>query len=117
MGKKYKIIPKEDISEIIESETADEAIIQFATTMDTDMNQYFKAVPAESGPGKLIRISPDLEEDILKTFEDELNYHINESGCPCEYETEIEVQLAILSLLGYKEEAREYRAQYANAVA
>lgn len=41
--KKYYVLPKYTIAEEIESETAEEAVIDFATRIDTDMNQYFKA--------------------------------------------------------------------------
>lgn len=44
---RYVIIPKEFMSNVIEAENANEAVIQFATAMDTDMNQYFRAVPVD----------------------------------------------------------------------
>ena len=43
---RYYIVPKEGIVAESVTESPEEAIINFATIMDTDMNTYFKAVPA-----------------------------------------------------------------------
>lgn len=41
---KYKIVTKHNYeSEQIEAESPEDAIIQFATSMDMDMNLYFEA--------------------------------------------------------------------------
>ena len=58
---KFKIIGKTFENPIIEAENAKEAVIQFATNIDTNMNLYFEAIPAkECEP--LVRIS-DIEWD------------------------------------------------------
>ena len=44
---KYYIIPKEEIVATIDSANAGDAIIEFATKMDSDMNIYFRAVTEE----------------------------------------------------------------------
>lgn len=41
--KKFYIIPKNQIVEEIESPSADDAVVAFAATMDSDMNQHFMA--------------------------------------------------------------------------
>ena len=43
---KYNIIPIQFVAENREAASADEAIVNFATQMDSDMNSYFKAVPS-----------------------------------------------------------------------
>lgn len=45
--KKYYIIPKEEIAFIVHSDNADDAMSCFAFAMDSDMNQYFRAVTEE----------------------------------------------------------------------
>lgn len=57
---------------------------------------------------KTIKISDDLERKIYDFCMDELNYHIYECGCAEEYEDEIEAQIQLLSLLGYKDKAYEF---------
>jgi len=43
---KYKIVTKRNYeSEQIEAESPEDAIVQFATFMDMDMNLYFRAIP------------------------------------------------------------------------
>lgn len=44
---KYKIIPNPTFETEVEATSADDAIIDFATNMDTDMNQYFSAVQVD----------------------------------------------------------------------
>lgn len=61
---------------------------------------------------KTIKIRPQLEECIYDFCDDELNYHINESGCAEDYEYEIMAQIELLELLGYKDTAEEYRHDY-----
>lgn len=41
----YKIVPK-DYSTEIEADSAEEAMEEFATFMDLDMGNYFRAIPA-----------------------------------------------------------------------
>lgn len=62
--------------------------------------------------GRTITMSEELEEKIVRFCDDELNYHINESGCADEYEEEIEAQIELLQLLGYGEMAEDYENQY-----
>ena len=66
--------------------------------------------------GKIIEISPELEKDIVDFCDDELNYHINESGCADEYETEIKAQIELLRLLGYDDMANEYKDEYEEVI-
>ena len=42
----YKIIPASPVASIIDAESPESAIVDFACVMDLDMNTYFKAVPA-----------------------------------------------------------------------
>ena len=44
----YKIIPIKDLGITVEGEDALDALANFATTMDLDMGQYFRAVPANA---------------------------------------------------------------------
>lgn len=61
---------------------------------------------------KTIRISDSLEDKIVAFCDDELNYHINESGCAHEYEDEILAQIELLRLLGYTDMAAGYAEDY-----
>lgn len=61
---------------------------------------------------RYIRISEDLEKRIVAFCDDELNYHINDSGCADEYDEEIRAQIELLQLLGYGEMAEDYETQY-----
>lgn len=61
---------------------------------------------------KTIRISDSLEDKIVAFCDDELNYHINESGCAQEYEDEILAQIELLNLLGYTDMASRYAEDY-----
>lgn len=63
-------------------------------------------------PGKTIRISEELERKILRFCDDELNYHINESGCAEEYHNEIMAQIELFQLLGYPNLAEAYENDY-----
>lgn len=42
----YKIVPASTVAAIIDAESPDVAMDGFAWSMDSDMNVYFKAVPA-----------------------------------------------------------------------
>lgn len=42
----YKIIPNQPIAAVIDAESAESAMDGFAWAMDSDMNAYFRAVPA-----------------------------------------------------------------------
>ena len=53
---KYKIIPNPTFETEIEATSADDTIIDFAATMDTDMNQYF------------IAVQTDVMDPVLKTY-------------------------------------------------
>lgn len=61
---------------------------------------------------KTINISASLEKSIVAFCNDELNYHINESGCANEYDSEIKAQIELLRLLGHTQMADDYAAQY-----
>lgn len=61
---------------------------------------------------KTITISQEFEKDIVKMCNDELNYHINESGCVGEYESEIKTQIKLLRQLGYTDKADYYEKQF-----
>lgn len=61
---------------------------------------------------KTITITPELEKDIIDFCYDELNYHINESGCAEEYDTEIRAQIELLKLLGHNGMANKYSKEY-----
>ena len=65
---KYKIIPNSIFETEIEAASADDAIIEFATTMDTDMNQYFKAVQVD--------VVDHVLETYAKTYIKELAYEL-----------------------------------------
>lgn len=59
-----------------------------------------------------IEISEELEKLIVDFCNDELNYHINESGCAEEYKEEIDAQLELLRLLGYNTMREDYLEDY-----
>ena len=58
---------------------------------------------------KTVEISPKLERKIVAFCDDELNYHIFESGCADEYEDECMAQIELLKLLGYETLANSYK--------
>ncbi len=62
--------------------------------------------------GITITISPELERKIVAFCDDELNYHIHESGCAEEYKSEIEAQIELLRLLGQGNMADEYEREF-----
>ena len=61
---------------------------------------------------KTITISDELENLIVDFCKDELNYHINESGCADEYDGEIKGQIELLKLLGYADFAEQFQEDY-----
>ena len=61
---------------------------------------------------KTIRITPALERDIVAFCDDELDYHINKSGCAESYKSEIKAQIKLLKLLGYEQMANDYDQQF-----
>lgn len=61
---------------------------------------------------KTITISDELEKLIVDFCDDELNYHINESGYAAEYDGEIKAQIELLKLLGYDTMASDYMKDY-----
>lgn len=62
--------------------------------------------------GKTITISPELEKKIVAFCDDELDYHINDSGCAEEYRSEIEAQIELLRLLGHEKTADKYEQEF-----
>ncbi len=68
---KYKIIPKNNNEIIIDAENASEAIIEFATEMDSDMSLYFKAVKEDENEDDIV--TKDLPATIIDIFEDFLD--------------------------------------------
>ena len=52
---KYNIVPIQFVAENQEAKSADEAIVNFATKMDSDMNSYFKAVPSEETTSEIVK--------------------------------------------------------------
>lgn len=61
---------------------------------------------------KNIKVSSEMERKIIAFCDDELNYHINESGCADEYEDEIEAEIFLLTQLGCTDIADHYKEQY-----
>ena len=49
----YRIVTKAGVFDVIEAESAEDALCDFAATMDLDMHQYFEAIPVtEESTGK-----------------------------------------------------------------
>ena len=48
----YKIIPVSQVADIVDAESPESALEDFAFAMDSDMNRYFKAVPATDKEAK-----------------------------------------------------------------
>ena len=59
-----------------------------------------------------VEFSPSLKKRTIEFCDDELNYHINDSGCAWEYHNEITSQIEILVLLGEKDMAEGYADDY-----
>lgn len=64
---------------------------------------------------KTIKIPDDMVSKIIDFCDDELNYHINESGCAEQYQGESEAEIFLLRELGqdsmadhYEEQLKEY---------
>ena len=70
----------------------------------------------EMGKGKTITISPELEQKIVSSYRDDLDWFIKECDDPAESEDKIEAMIEILRLLGYKEDADNFEAGYKNAL-
>ncbi len=67
---RYDIIPNGNVFETIEANTPDNALVDFATKMDLDMNCYFSAVPEGSAEQIFTR---DEAAAIVELFEDVLD--------------------------------------------
>ena len=52
----------------VKSESADEAVADFATTMDTDMNRYFKAVPIDELESERLSVTVALQKKFSTEF-------------------------------------------------
>lgn len=66
MKEKYVIVPIVNYkSALIEAESAEDAIVSFATTMDTNMNLYFKAIPEDEYELYMKRIRREMHEDFV----------------------------------------------------
>ena len=74
--------------------------------------EQFNMLQQELNGSKFISIEPELEKSIVNFCDDELNYHINESGCAEEYENEINAQIKLLEKLGYNQMAETYKEQF-----
>ncbi len=59
-----------------------------------------------------VRFCGDFKKRTIAFCKDELNYHINESGCADEYHDEICAQIELLYRLGDECSARKYKNQY-----
>ncbi len=80
---KYSIIPKAFTFDEIESENTDDAVIDYATTMDGDMSKYFTAVPVEEEQTANVKniadfirnhtLTADEISDILMALRDQKN--------------------------------------------
>ncbi len=64
-----------------------------------------------------VEFSSTLKKRTIAFCDDELNYHINDSGCANEYNGEILAQLEILYLLGEKDLAEQYKNDYSEVLA
>lgn len=53
-----------------------------------------------------------LKEYTIGLCEDELNYHVNKSGCADEYHGDICVEIELLYRLGAEDSATSYKEQY-----
>ncbi len=70
--KKFYIIPKEEVAMEVHSANADDAMICFAWAMESDMNQYFRAVTEE----EYNEIIQKRNNEIVK--QDRLDFFFNE---------------------------------------
>ncbi len=60
----------------------------------------------------IIEISKKLEERLIDSCHDELNYHIHESGCADEYHAENLAEIEMLYRLGLRRHARRLKTEY-----
>ena len=58
---KFVIIPIEEFEQVIEAKDANDAMADFAFQMDSDMNQYFKAIPEEDY--EMYKLEREIERD------------------------------------------------------
>ena len=63
-----------------------------------------------------VSFNETLKNRTIAFCEDELNYHINESGCANEYHDETCAEIELLYRLGKKRSARSYKRQYLAAI-
>lgn len=61
---------------------------------------------------KIISLNEEQVNRIVHFCKDELDYHINESGCADEYHGEILAEIELLHKLGEVSAAREFKRQY-----
>ena len=65
---KYFIIPKPEFQEEILADSKEDALIQFATNMEMDMNIFFHAVTEEELENIKIRSDYDAHDRVVKSF-------------------------------------------------
>ena len=71
--KDYVIVPKfEYVSEKIKAKSEDDAIINFATVMDTDMNLYFKAIEADKYNDYISQMRREMHEELVISWMQEV---------------------------------------------
>ena len=63
-----------------------------------------------------VNFNETLKNRTIAFCEDELNYHINESGCANEYHDETCAEIELLYRLGKERSARSYKRQYLAAI-
>ncbi len=63
-----------------------------------------------------VRFCGDFKKRTIAFCKDELNYHINESGCADEYHDEVCAQIELLYRLGDERSAKKYKNQYLKAI-
>ena len=63
-----------------------------------------------------IEFNEALRNRTIAFCKDELNYHINESGCPDEYHDETCAEIEILYRLGEERSAGNYKRQYLEVI-
>ena len=66
---KYVIVPKiEYVSEAVEAASADDALVAFATSMDTDMTLYFQAIEADKYDEYMASIRSKMHDEHVILF-------------------------------------------------
>ena len=58
----------EYISEVVEASSAEDALVAFATSMDTDMNLYFQAIEAEKYDEYMAKIRRQIQDEHVISF-------------------------------------------------